>query len=657
VHVEKLACGKAPGSDGIPNEVWKCINEEHKTILLETFNECWNTLSFPNEWSEIILCPIFKKGDKKNPSNYRPISLLNTGLKLYTMLISKRLNEWCEKNNKISDYQAAYRKKYGCEDHIFVLNAALQANISNKRRVYALFIDLSKAFDSIRHDRLWSKLYEIGLSSKFIANIQCVYRNAKAQIRTKFGQSDFFPLKNSVFQGETLSPKLFTLFIEDIVNILDRAGFSSIKIGKADINILLYADDMILLAYNVFDLQEKIKVLVNYFALNDLQVNLQKTKIIVIFRQGKCNFVKPRVYWGESEIEVVDSYTYLGVPLNEKMLYSKIADFFISKGKYAKRVLFSLYFKAKINNLDVRMTLFDSLVKSIVMYCYHVWGINFVDKLISFQMYFLRRPFRLPSYTPRRFLLIESCCKRIELSLVKNVLFFWLKIMCKPKDSLIVKCYDFLMENKDNSRMKFNWCRDMMNFLAAYECESLVKTKIDPSNESEILLFKCNAAKSLSVMNEKLSQRVLVKMQSSVKNPLYQNSRIFFRPDPLLNSNLNWNLVTLYVHMKALIPKITYKNRSMTLNSMNSYFNINKFCEVDSCTLCSLCNPETLFHVIFKCPSYTLARHSFNHIFAPASEEDFMLTICSISGDTLKLIYGFLGKVIETRDQWLNDYS
>jgi hypothetical protein len=111
------------------------------------------------------------------------------------------------------------------------------------------------------------------------------------------GQSDFFPLKNSVFQGETLSPKLFALFIENIVNILDRAGFSSIKIGKADINILLYADDVILLAHYDFDLQEKIKVLVNYFALNDLQVNLQKTKIVT-FRQGKCKFVNPIEYTG-----------------------------------------------------------------------------------------------------------------------------------------------------------------------------------------------------------------------------------------------------------------------------------------------------------------------------------------------------------------------
>jgi hypothetical protein len=137
--IEKLAYGKAAGPDGIPNEVWKSIDSEQKSILLDTFNECWNNLSFLETWSEIIVCPIFKKGDKTDPANYRPISLLNTGLKLYTQLISNRLNQWCDKHNKISD---AYRKGNGCKDHIFVLNAALQANVSKKRKIFARKVTL-----------------------------------------------------------------------------------------------------------------------------------------------------------------------------------------------------------------------------------------------------------------------------------------------------------------------------------------------------------------------------------------------------------------------------------------------------------------------------------------------------------------------------------
>jgi hypothetical protein len=218
--IQKLSNHKSAGSDCIPNEVWKSLSGEPKCTLLESFNLCWNTCVFPECWSEIIIAPIFKKGDKTNPDSYRPISLLNTSMKLYTTLLCNRLNIWCEKYTKISDYQAAYVKNYGCEDHIFVLNSAIQANVSKKRKLYALFVDLSKDFDTIRHEKLCKKVFNAGLSRKFIRNIQVLYSNVKARIRTKFGDTDSFPIKNSVFQGETLSPKLFSLFIEDIVKIL-----------------------------------------------------------------------------------------------------------------------------------------------------------------------------------------------------------------------------------------------------------------------------------------------------------------------------------------------------------------------------------------------------------------------------------------------------
>jgi hypothetical protein len=81
---------------------------------------------------------------------------LNTSLKLYTLLMSNRLSEWCDKNKCLTDYQAAYKHGVGCEEHIFVLNAALQMNTSKRRKVNALFVDLSKAYDCIRHRKLWS---------------------------------------------------------------------------------------------------------------------------------------------------------------------------------------------------------------------------------------------------------------------------------------------------------------------------------------------------------------------------------------------------------------------------------------------------------------------------------------------------------------------
>jgi hypothetical protein len=99
--------------------------------------------------------------------------------------------------------------------------------------------------------------HSIGLSNKFLRNIQCIHSKPKATIRTNSGMSSERST-NSVLQGETLSPKLFTLFVEDIVSFFKKSGIAYIKLGKAEIDILLYADHMVILAYNAIDLQQKI---------------------------------------------------------------------------------------------------------------------------------------------------------------------------------------------------------------------------------------------------------------------------------------------------------------------------------------------------------------------------------------------------------------
>lgn len=211
IVIKKLSTGKAPGPDSIPNEAWKGLNDMQRLILLDSINLLWESQQIPDGWADIIISPIYKKGDKLDPKNYRPISLINTGLKLYTMLLTNRLNEWCEKHEKISQFQAANRKGMGCEDHIFMLNSILQHIIRNKRgKVYALLVDLSSAFDRVKHDQLWKKLKLAGISDKMLNTIKNIYAKAKAKVRTRHGESNFFPFKKAVLQGETLSPKLYT---------------------------------------------------------------------------------------------------------------------------------------------------------------------------------------------------------------------------------------------------------------------------------------------------------------------------------------------------------------------------------------------------------------------------------------------------------------
>jgi hypothetical protein len=142
------------------------------------------------------------------------------------------------------------------------------------------------------------------------------------------------------------------------------------------------------------------------------------------------------------------------------MLYKSTIDHFVSKGYQAQKDLFHIFFKARICNIESRLHLFDCLVKSVFLYCSHIWGVSVPHRIKMFQMQFLRKLFNLPSYTQHWFLMMESQSKFIEVSFLKNVLFYWTKILSKPKNSLVRNCYDALKLSKDKYSMKLNWYRD-----------------------------------------------------------------------------------------------------------------------------------------------------------------------------------------------------
>ena len=104
-----------------------------------------------------------------NPENYRPISLINVILKLFTLILLNRLAHWCETNNIIPEWQVGFRENRGTADIIFILNTIINTNIRNKGgKLYTLAVDLKSAFPSVPYNLLWAKLGKLGISHKFI---------------------------------------------------------------------------------------------------------------------------------------------------------------------------------------------------------------------------------------------------------------------------------------------------------------------------------------------------------------------------------------------------------------------------------------------------------------------------------------------------------
>ena len=180
----------------------------------------------PSVWLKAIITPIPKgaKCDPCVPLNYRGISLLSCISKAYSGLINKRLTRYLKEKNFLVDEQNGFRKNRSCEEHIFSLNSIIQTNVKSKNSVFAAFIDLEKAFDWVDRDLLFYKLLHNNINEKIFKARRLLYTNTLACMRINKHYTDWFEINNGVRQGDTLSPTLFSFFINDLATEVKELG-------------------------------------------------------------------------------------------------------------------------------------------------------------------------------------------------------------------------------------------------------------------------------------------------------------------------------------------------------------------------------------------------------------------------------------------------
>ena len=255
----------------------------------------------PESFRKSVILPLYKKGDINDVSNYRGLSLLNTIYKIFTGIILNRLNHWINFHHILNEYQAGFRKSYSTVDNIFSLTSIVNLNWHENKNTFAFFVDFSCAFDTIPHNSLFYKLSCLGLSSNIISILRLLYTDACSQVWDGTFLPDSFLTGIGVKQGCLLSPILFSLYLNDLHDFLPKGLY----IAGTCIRVLMYADDLILLADSSADLQIMINSLREYCALWSLHINLLKSKVMV-FRKGARISSSLRWFYGSEEIDIVN---------------------------------------------------------------------------------------------------------------------------------------------------------------------------------------------------------------------------------------------------------------------------------------------------------------------------------------------------------------
>ena len=221
--IRRLKKKKAPGKDGITNELIKFIGPSAKHLLLKLFNQSWKSGVFPSAWKEAITVPILKKGKSKtSKTSYRPISLLSCFGKTLERIINRRLMWFLESRQLISKEQTAYRKNRSTDDHLVYIAQSIENAFQEKKKVIAIFVDLTKAFDKVWKDALLLKLLNSGIAGNMYSWIRSFLQHRTAKVRLNGHLSGSIKLKNGIPQGGVISPTLFLVMINDIAKDLTQ---------------------------------------------------------------------------------------------------------------------------------------------------------------------------------------------------------------------------------------------------------------------------------------------------------------------------------------------------------------------------------------------------------------------------------------------------
>jgi hypothetical protein len=210
--IKNMADGKAPGFDCITAEELKASGETGIDVLHKLCIKIWNEETFPDDWGKAIITPIFKKKDKLDCGNYRGISLLSHGGKIFTHILQNRIKRKTEEI--LSESQAGFRPGRSTVDQLFSLRQIAEKYLERNKDVFCCYIDFEKAFDSVWQEGIWKALAFFGFPEKIIRLLKALYSTSQSAVRVNGELTDWFTTKVGVRQGCVISPQLFNILLE-----------------------------------------------------------------------------------------------------------------------------------------------------------------------------------------------------------------------------------------------------------------------------------------------------------------------------------------------------------------------------------------------------------------------------------------------------------
>ncbi len=361
--IDRLPTGKAPGYDGISGNCIKAVKHTITNPLLCITNRMFAESVFPDPLKRADISPIYKKSNKLLAPNFRPVSVLICFSKIFEMAMSDQLDPQLE--ILYSKFISAYRKSIGCNSTLMYLVETWREALDNDQYVGVVMMDLSKAFDCLPHKLIVEKLARYHFGPNTCRLLHSYLENRTQKVKIGNFRSTGGILAKGVPQGSILGPKIFNIFINDLLVTLSKFCISG---NYADDNTICCVDTNKHVMLK--NLQTACNVAITWFDHNLMQANPEKFHFMVLSPfQKEANHQHVLDLPGV-QLTSVTQAPLLGIIIDNELKFNAHVSVVIKKVNFQLSTLkrMSYYMDAR-----TKLTIFKSFIASNFSYCCHIW--------------------------------------------------------------------------------------------------------------------------------------------------------------------------------------------------------------------------------------------------------------------------------------------